>query len=96
MKGFILSSGEHTKLMPGDRIVFTPMGDGLEIVDYYRGEEKLFLTSPHLRLLGGDNEFPRKLTHVERVKIVRNIAAVTGMEPRVVEWGEKRTIFQFI
>ncbi|MDP2930228.1 MAG: hypothetical protein Q8N56_01300 [bacterium] len=96
MKGLLLTSDKHTKLMPGDRIVFTPQGDGLEIVDYYRGGEKLYLVPPYLRLIGGDNEFPRRLMHVERTKIAKNIAAATGMKLRVVERGERRTIFQFI
>jgi hypothetical protein len=96
MKGLILPSGECTGLMPGDQIVFTPQGNGLEIVDYYRGGEKLYFTPPYLRLIGGDNEFPRRLMHVERVKIAKNIAAATGMELIVVKWGEKKTIFRFI
>jgi len=96
MKGFFLPNGGPTILMPGDRIVFTSQGDGPEIVDYYRGGEKLYFTPPYLRLIGGDNEFPRRLTHVERVRFANHIAAATGMQTRVVALGEKKTIFRFI
>lgn len=96
MRGFFLPSGAHIILMPGDRIVFTSKGNDLEIVDFYRGEEKLRLIHPYQRLASGDNEPSRRQSHVERIRMVNQLAAAIGAGIRVLERGERKTIFQFI
>jgi len=96
MERLFRSDGELTKLMPGDRIVFTQKGNDPDIIDFYRGEEKLFFSPLPQRLIIRDEELPRMLLHVERIRIARLIAAATGTNLRTLELGERRTIFQFI
>ena len=96
MKGFFLPDGRNTRLMPGDQIIFTPTDNGPEIITFYRDGQRLFPDVPPHSLMADGAQYPRRLVHAERMLIAKLIGVATGTEVRVLELGEKRTIFQFI
>jgi len=96
MNGLFLPDGEHTKLMLGDQIVFTPKGDGLEVINFYREGKKLCLVPSYGRPKLGDDEFPRTLPYTETVRIANLLAGAIGAEAKLLEWGVFKVVFQLI